>query len=86
MTTLLDNETDLAETIEAIVRARMPEGDSAGEIGPHLEGAVLDLILPVVAGDLPALDLMEKVLGLVDWGKVAQAAIWEVEGVDPWND
>jgi hypothetical protein len=84
-THLLDNASDLAATIEQVTRARMAEGDSAGEVGPHIAGAVLDLVLPVVAGDLLALDLIEKALALVDWGKVAQTTMYEIEGVNPWK-
>ena len=82
---LLDNRADLAQTIEAVTEGRMAEGDTASEIGPHLAGAVLDLVLPVVAGDLLALDLMEETLKLVDWAKVAQKEMDRLEGVDRWK-
>lgn len=82
---LLDNRADLAQTIEAVTEGRMAEGDTASEIGPHISGAVLDLVLPVVAGDLLALDLIEETLSLVDWSRVAQKEIDRLEGVDRWK-
>lgn len=82
---LLDNRADLETLCHRVTAERLAEGDSAGEIGPHLEGKVTDLLLPVVAGDLLALDLVTEVLALVDWGKVAQGYVYKVEGVNPWK-
>jgi len=85
MRSLTTNRADLDALCVEVSTARMAEGDTAGEVGEHLRGAVTDLILPVVAGDLLALDLVNEVLSLVRWGEVAQKYMDRIEGIDRWK-
>lgn len=71
------------ETIHRVVKGRMvgadPEdADLTWELGWRIEGAVFDLVL----AELPAgkgRDLVEAVLALVDWERVAERATWELD-------
>ncbi len=76
----------LEELLLSIVRERLSEGDTASEVAPHLEGAVFDEVLPAIGAGLEARVLLEAALGLVDWSRVAERLIWQLEGSDPWAD
>jgi len=70
-------------TIHRVVKGRMvgadPEdADLTWELGWMIEGAVFDLIL----AELPAgkgRDLVEAVIALTDWERVAERATWELQ-------
>ncbi len=74
---------ELDEAIERVVKGRMigadPEDeDCSWELGFHIEGAIHDLILD----HLPrgkGRDLLEGVLRLVDWERVAEKATWDYD-------
>jgi len=69
-------------TIHRVVKGRMvgadPEdADLTWELGWRIEGAVFDLIL----AELPAgkgRDLVEAVIALTDWERVAEKATWQL--------
>ena len=70
------------QAIHRVVKARMvgadpDDDDLTWELGWRIEGEVFDLIL----AELPAgkgRDLVEAVLGLVDWERVAEKATWQL--------
>ena len=74
----------LEELIESIVKERTSEGDTASEVAPHLEGAVFDEVLPAIGRDREARAMLEAVLGLVDWARVAERYLWAIEDSNPW--
>lgn len=77
-----DDTPTVNEIVERVVRERMrpvdPEDmDSTWEIGFHIEGACFDYIWD----NLPrgySRDLVEQVLAIVDWERIAEKATWEM--------
>jgi len=84
-TTMTDDFADtlrgqaVEKIISNITKERRAEGDSAAEVGAHLQGAVTDLFIDAT-DSLNDRDITEQVLGLIDWPKVAQSAIDTAEG------
>lgn len=72
----------LKPIIHSVIRSRMigadtEDADLTWELGFHIEGAVFDAIWD----NLPrgySRDLVEEVLGLVDWERVAEKATWDM--------
>lgn len=73
----------LNDVIHQVVRERMrpvdPEDmDYSWELGFHIEGAVFDAVLRGLP-DSQGRDLVEQVIALVDWSRVAEKATWRIE-------
>ena len=78
-----DDTPTVNEIVEKVVRERMrpadPEDmDYSWELGFHIEGAVFDAVLRGLP-DSQGRDLVEQVIALVDWPRVAEKATWRIE-------
>lgn len=78
-----DDTPTVNEIVERVVRERMrpvdPEDmDYSWELGFHIEGAVFDAVLRGLP-DSQGRDLVEQVLRLVDWSRIAEKATWRVQ-------
>ena len=68
--------------VERVVREGMrqdpDDADLTWELGFHIEGAVFDAVLRGLP-DSQGRDLVEQVLRLVDWSRIAEKATWRVQ-------